>query len=276
MYAAACSSASGNPPIASASSSAAPRSASPVRATKNSAAISTASSGMCTAQPGGQCWFWLVITTRPGPAGGMNASTEARSAALSSTTSHPAACRASTACTEATGSRGSTISRAPSCTASKPNSAASTAGSSAENCQHIPVPPRCRYANSTATLVLPAPPSPHNATTRGPGRPGSGANRASRSPSRGSRPARNRARRQSHRQARRLRPLLVGKRPDRSPARGSDHRARALNKIAGSGYGWTGSGGVGFPGTVTFPCTTPAASAPPDAEMLTSRPAASE
>src|SRR5262249_5478076 len=58
----------------------------------------------------------------------------------------------------------------PSWAASSPNPAASTVGSSAENCQATPTSPSCRCAYSTATLVFPAPPSPHRATTRSPER----------------------------------------------------------------------------------------------------------
>ena len=79
--------------------------------------------------------------------------------------------------------------RAPSWAASSPNPAASTVGSSAGNCQATPTSARCRCAYSTATLVLPAPPSPHNATIRGPVTL-SPASRASSSASSSSRPAR--------------------------------------------------------------------------------------
>ena len=142
--------------------------ASPVRLTRNSAATSGSRTGTSRTWPGGQYGFWLVISTRPRPAGGRNACTDARSGALSNTSSHPAGNAASTPCTDATGSRVSSRSRAPSWAASSPNPAASTAGSSAANCQATPTSARCRCAYSTATLVFPAPPSPHKATIRGP------------------------------------------------------------------------------------------------------------
>jgi len=191
MYAPACSSASGSPPSSAANSRADTRSVSPVRFTRKPAATSVSKTGTSRIWPGGQCWDWVVTSTRPFPAGGTNRSTEARSVTLSNTSSHPVSCRASTACTDATGSRASARSRAPSCAASTAKSADSSAGSSAGNCQHTPTSARCRCAYSTATLVLPAPPSPDNAASRGPGRPGPTASRSSRSASSSSRPTRN-------------------------------------------------------------------------------------
>ena len=74
----------------SARSRAACRSGSPVRLIRKPAAASVPSTG--TSSTGqGQCGFWLVISTRPGPAGGRNASTDARSGALSKISSHGAA-----------------------------------------------------------------------------------------------------------------------------------------------------------------------------------------
>ena len=128
MYAAACSSASGSPPSSPASSSAARRSASPVRLTRNPAATCGSSTGTSRAWPGGQIWFRLVISTRPGPAGGTNRATEARSGALSNTSSHGPGWRPAPRAPTATGSPRSA---APSWAASSPNPAASTAGSSA-------------------------------------------------------------------------------------------------------------------------------------------------
>jgi hypothetical protein len=128
-----------------------------------------------------------VISTRPGPAGGTNRATEARPGALSNSSSHRAGLPASTACTAATGSPRSA---APSWAANSPNPAASTAASSAGNCHATATSASRRWAYSSATLVLPAPPSPHNAATRGP--PLSyPASLASSSASRFSRPARN-------------------------------------------------------------------------------------
>ena len=72
------------------------------------------SGGTSTAWPGGHTALWLVINTRPSPAGGKNASTDARSGTLSNTSSHPAGNAANTPCTDATGSRVSASSRAPS------------------------------------------------------------------------------------------------------------------------------------------------------------------
>jgi hypothetical protein len=46
-----------------------------------------------------------VISIRPGPAGGRNSATAARSAALSKISSHGVANMARTACTDAAGSR---------------------------------------------------------------------------------------------------------------------------------------------------------------------------
>ena len=194
-----------------------------------------------------------MISTRPGPAGGTNGSTAARSGTLSNTTSHPAPARASTACTDATGSRGSTTSRAPSWAASTANSAASTAGSSAGNCQHTPTSARCRCAYSTATLVLPAPPSPHNATSRGPDCPGLACQpgiqlREQPLPAR----QEHRPRRQPHRQAGHLRPPLVLQRADSCTAPVGSHRSGAQIPRPGCGYGCAGPGGVGF-GGATFP-----------------------
>ncbi len=190
MNAAACSSASGNPPSHSASSSAADRSRSPLRLTKKSAAVPGCSAGTSIACPGGQCWLWEVISTRPGPAGGTNRSTAAQSCALSNITSQSVSARASAACTAATGSRASATSSAPSWAAKTAKSAPSTAGSSAWNCQHTATSARWRCAYSTATLVLPAPPSPHSTATLGPGCSGSAASRAFSSARSASRPAR--------------------------------------------------------------------------------------
>ena len=103
--------------------------------------MSRSSTGTSSGWPG-QAGFWLVISTRPGPAGGRNAATEARSAALSKISSHGAANPASTACTDATGSRASARPRTPSCAASSPNPAASTVASSAANCHATPTSAR--------------------------------------------------------------------------------------------------------------------------------------
>ena len=54
----------------------------------NSAATSVSSTGTSSAWPGGQSGSGLVISTRPGPAGGRNGSTDARSGALSNISSH--------------------------------------------------------------------------------------------------------------------------------------------------------------------------------------------
>lgn len=59
------------------------------------------------------------------------------------------------------------------------------------------------------------------------------------------------------------------------PPRSAPRRARAKNPRPGCGYGCAGSGDVG-PGGATFPWITPAAIPPPDAVILTSRPAAIE
>jgi hypothetical protein len=83
------------------------------------------------------------------------------------TSSHGSDSAASTACTEATGSRMSAASRTPSWAASSPNPAASTAGSSAANCQARPTSARCRCAYVIATLVFPTPPNPHNTAVAG-------------------------------------------------------------------------------------------------------------
>ena len=75
-------------PASPARSQAACRSGSPVRSTRNPAATSVSSTGTSSACPRGHSALWLVISTRPGPAGGRNASTDARSGALSKISSH--------------------------------------------------------------------------------------------------------------------------------------------------------------------------------------------
>ncbi len=105
MYAAACSSASARPPSSAASSAAAWMSVSLVRVTKKSAATPVARTGTSRSWSACQFRFWLVICTRPGPAGGRNRSTDARSAALSNTSSHPAGNLTSIRRTDATASR---------------------------------------------------------------------------------------------------------------------------------------------------------------------------
>ena len=82
----------------------------------------------------GQFGFWLVISTRPGPAGGRKSASEAMSTASSKMSSHGAGNRARTACTEATGSRESARPGVPSWAASSENPAAITVASSAANC----------------------------------------------------------------------------------------------------------------------------------------------
>ena len=64
------------------------------------------------------------------------------------------------------------------------------AGSSAGNCQATATWSSCRWAYSTATLVLPAPPRPHRPTTLGPA-PSPPVSRASSPASSSARPARN-------------------------------------------------------------------------------------
>jgi hypothetical protein len=152
------------------------------------AILSSAETG--TAKPGGQIALWLVTSTWPLPAGGKNGCTAPWPGALSNTSNQPAGNAASTACTEATGSRASTTSRAPSCAASRLNSASNNSGSSAGNCHASPTSARCRWAYSTATVVFPTPPKPCSAATRGQG-PSPPVSWASSRASRSSRPASN-------------------------------------------------------------------------------------
>jgi hypothetical protein len=78
--------------------------------------------------PGGYMAFWLVINTCPFPAGGKNRRSEALSNALSNTSSRGCGLSARTACTDATGSRGSPR---PPPTPSKAASLAKSASSAA-------------------------------------------------------------------------------------------------------------------------------------------------
>ena len=106
MYAPACSSASGSPPSSPASSPAAASSAAPaapVRSSRNPAATARSSTGTSSTCRPGQDPNWLVITTRPPPAGGTSPATAAGSGTLSKTSSQSSR-RASTACTRPTGS----------------------------------------------------------------------------------------------------------------------------------------------------------------------------
>src|SRR5215472_2711999 len=133
--------------------------------------------------------FGSGASTRPLPAGGKNSRTCSGPGTLSNTSSQPAGKAASTECTAATGSPPPDDPPMPSWAARSVNPAASTVVSSAGNCQATPTSPKCRCAYSTATLVLPAPPSPYRTTTRGP-RPSPPVSRVSTSSSRSSRPAR--------------------------------------------------------------------------------------
>ena len=90
------------------------------------------------AWPRGQCGFWLVISTRPPPAGGRNRSTDARSGTLSKTSSHPAGPGQRRVHRTPPDSAASRPSRAPSCAASIANPPPAPSGPRPRNCQHHP------------------------------------------------------------------------------------------------------------------------------------------
>ena len=133
------------------------RSGSPVRFIRNPAATSVSRTGTSRARPGGQCWFCVVISTHPRPAAAQTSPPtpgRSRSRTRPATRSAGPARRA-----PRPPDRGYPQLPRPQLPASSANSARSTVGSSAANCQHTPTSARCRCAYSTATLVFPAPPA---------------------------------------------------------------------------------------------------------------------
>lgn len=119
-----------------------------------------------TVRPG-QCWDWLVMITRPGPAGGRNRRTDASSGALSKTSSHADGQAASSVCTVAAGSSGSTAAVLSSWPASRVMPCPSTVGFSAGIWQATDTSAKDRCAYSAAVLVLPTPPIPASTTMPG-------------------------------------------------------------------------------------------------------------
>ena len=163
--------------------------------------------------------LWLVISTRPFPAGGKNRCTDARSGTLSNTSSHSAGNAASTPCTDATGSRASPPPGPP---AGRPAGRTPPAAlrvlgrelPASPDLGQVPVRVLHRH---TRLARAPQPVQRHHPrpALRAAAQPGIQPASSSSRPASSHRP-----RRQRHRQLRRLRPPLVYQRADTHRARG--------------------------------------------------------